>query len=450
MSPINNQNNQQFGFGQIAKGLNKRQQSVESFVGNGGAKKPAQTTNNTNKSVFSSYDNNKNKKIELSDMTTKQYMLSAQKLDTSKVSEALLKELNFDAKNIYTTKLNSQFKAFGYRADAMMLDPDTEVKAKLDEQANNLNNEVQKSFNIALTNAKSAVNDNTYKDLKANFDTASAEFMQRLKQDGICEDIADGISKLWNNDLINLTGNTADMVRQDLKKYSDGLAEYKKTNDKNKRAQIANKLKSMDIVNRVRDYADSQETGGFAVKATAVTGTILACPAAASIEGACLTLTAVNGVNSFTSQEGRENPLATGAEVLADGALTYTGAKFGKAIVKGLAKTSVVQGMGTAINENLAPTVAKYTNKVGGYILGNATQSFANAGAQTSIKTAGTIAYTNVETMTGGTATTATTNESIGSFTDKLFNKTGQKAFERSERHATYAAIGFVKNFIHK
>ena len=108
-------------------------------------------------------------------MTTKQYMLSTQKLDTSKVSEALLKELNFDAKNIYATKLNSQFKSFDYKADAMMLEPDTEVKAKLDEQANKLNNEVQKSFNIALTNAKSAVNDNTYKDLKANFDTASAE-----------------------------------------------------------------------------------------------------------------------------------------------------------------------------------------------------------------------------------------------------------------------------------
>lgn len=450
MPPIDNKSNQQFGFGQIAKGLEERKQTVEGFVGSGVSDKPAKAQQGNNKSVFSSYDNNKNKKIELSDMSAKQYMLSAQKLDTKGVSEALLKELNFDAKNAYANKLNSQFKSFAYRADAMVIDPDRDVKSKLDAQVKSLNDEVQKSFNIALTNVKSAVNDKTYSELKTDYDTATQEFMQRLKQDGICEDIADGISKLWNNDVINLTGNTADMVRKDLKKYSDGLANYKKTSDKSKRAQIAKELKSMDIVNRVRNYADSQETGGFAVKATVVTGTMLACPAAAGIEGACMTLTAVNGVNAFTSQQGRENPLATGAEVLADGALTYGGAKFGKAVVKGLVKTGMVQGLGTAVNEHLAPTVAKYTNKVGGYVLGNATQSFANAGAQTSVKTAGTLAYTNIEAMNGGAASNAGTGETVGSFTDKLFNKTGQKAFERSERHATYAAIGFVKNFIHK
>jgi len=63
--------------------------------------------------------------------------------------------------------------------------------------------------------------------MQKSYNAAATSFNGQMKKDGWAGDVADGISKLWNNNLWNLTGNTADMVRADLKQYRAQTADLK-------------------------------------------------------------------------------------------------------------------------------------------------------------------------------------------------------------------------------
>ena len=63
--------------------------------------------------------------------------------------------------------------------------------------------------------------------MQKSYNAAATSFNGQMKKDGWAGDVADGISKLWNNNLWNLTGNTADMVRADLKQYHAQMADLR-------------------------------------------------------------------------------------------------------------------------------------------------------------------------------------------------------------------------------
>ena len=126
---------------------------------------------------------------------------------------------------------------------------------------------------------------------------AEAAFNKQLKDDGWAEDVADGISKLWNNDLFGGgTGNTASQVRKEMQaekkrvlalqkaaKQSDSAfrtqfkkiygvdynqaavdAYNKNPNEANYKKAFGTKIESIE--QRVARYNQSQQTGGAAVK----------------------------------------------------------------------------------------------------------------------------------------------------------------------------------------
>ena len=63
--------------------------------------------------------------------------------------------------------------------------------------------------------------------MQKSYNTAVTSFNGQMQKDGWAGDVADGISKLWNNNLWNITGNTADMVRADLRQYHAQTADLK-------------------------------------------------------------------------------------------------------------------------------------------------------------------------------------------------------------------------------
>lgn len=139
---------------------------------------------------------------------------------------------------------------------------------------------------------------------------AEAAFNKQLKDDGWAEDLADGISKLWNNDLFGGgTGNTASQVRKEMQaekkrvlalqkaaKQSDSAfrtqfkkiygvdynqasvdAYNKNPNEANYKKAFGTKIES--IQQRVSRYNQSQKIGGAVVK----TGTKVAAGVAIGV-----------------------------------------------------------------------------------------------------------------------------------------------------------------------
>lgn len=116
--------------------------------------------------------------------------------------------------------------------------------------------------------------------------SARADFDKQLAKDGWAGDLADGISKLWNNKLgekmgIN-TGNTASQVRDYLKEYDKNMnalkkaaqkgdaefeAEFKKIYGKNFSKEALKEIQDA-VTKRIDDYNQSQQTGATAVKTT--------------------------------------------------------------------------------------------------------------------------------------------------------------------------------------
>ena len=65
--------------------------------------------------------------------------------------------------------------------------------------------------------------------MQKSYNAALTSFNGQMQKDGWAGDVADGISKLWNNNLWNATGNTADMVRADLKQYRAQTADLRES-----------------------------------------------------------------------------------------------------------------------------------------------------------------------------------------------------------------------------
>ncbi len=138
--------------------------------------------------------------------------------------------------------------------------------------------------------------------LETQLNSAKAAFNEQMKQDGWAGDVADGVSKIWNNDLFGGgTGNTASQVREEFKTYQKNLNDLKmaaKQGDgafKAKFKQIygieynqkaiadynmnpteANYEKAFgkknNIAQRVAKYNSSQQTGATVVKTGAELG----------------------------------------------------------------------------------------------------------------------------------------------------------------------------------
>lgn len=145
---------------------------------------------------------------------------------------------------------------------------------------------------------------------------AEAAFNEQMAQDGWAGDVADGVSKIWNNDYflggaLN-TGNTASQVRDEMRNYREGIktlrnsksqAEFNSNFQKlydvpyNENAVAdyvqnpteANYKKAFgtknDIGTRVAKYNESQQTCAAVVKTTAKVGAGIAIGAATVATG---------------------------------------------------------------------------------------------------------------------------------------------------------------------
>ena len=168
-----------------------------------------------------------------------------------------------------------------------------------------------------LRTDKEAAKTQTFDILDDQLANAEAAFNEQMAQDGWAGDVADGVSKVWNNDyfmggLLN-TGNTASQVRDDMKKYKNDLAELKSL--KNNPAKFNAKFQQIygvpynenavadyvqnpttanykkafgtknDIGARVAKYNESQQTGAAVVKTTAKVGAGIAIGAATVATG---------------------------------------------------------------------------------------------------------------------------------------------------------------------
>ena len=61
------------------------------------------------------------------------------------------------------------------------------------------------------------------------YNSAKSSFEKRLKKDGWAGDVADGISAIWNNDIVEITGNRAEYVQRDLDAYKRQIEKLKKS-----------------------------------------------------------------------------------------------------------------------------------------------------------------------------------------------------------------------------
>jgi len=112
-----------------------------------------------------------------------------------------------------------------------------------------------------------------YKALMKSYDNAVKAFEEQNKKDGWAAKAADAIAHLWNNDMVELTGNTSSMVRRDLNAYKEKMSQLKAALDKDDMPtfkRLYDELQKSDIGKRIAKYNKSQDDGATAVKATAI------------------------------------------------------------------------------------------------------------------------------------------------------------------------------------
>ncbi len=251
--------------------------------------------------------------------------------------------------------------------------------------------------------------------LDAQLAAAKENFNEQMKQDGWAGDFADGVSKIWNNDLFGGgTGNTADQVRQDFKTYQNNINQLKaaaKQGDgafKAKFKQIygvdynqksiadynmnpteANYRKAFGTKNnigeRVAKYNASQQLGSTVVKTgveMTVAGTAIAAADALEVVtfGASTPVSmAITGAATFASDvlvEGSDRVNITGEYRDADGNIVKTDGAFKEgtdagAILEDASKDALIAGatLGVGKFANSAYKVGKAayaTSKVAG------------------------------------------------------------------------------------
>lgn len=218
--------------------------------------------------------------------------------------------------------------------------------------------------------------------LKNDINTAQKLFDEQMSKDGWAADTADFVSKAWG--WAQEHANNADAVRKDFAQYRTKLSEAEtalQKGDSTKVQQLINELKSMNIVNRVAVYNQSQDDGAAAVKTTVVVaastaaavatggssllvqGAVVGTAAAATRFAAETTDLASNGIDGDVSEnletiatqslvEGGEAAVAT---IVLGGAFKY---------LKGTPKvteTGLIRTTGTTAETGLVRTGANTT-----------------------------------------------------------------------------------------
>lgn len=283
------------------------------------------------------------------------------------------------------------------------------------------NEHVQKSNNAdVMKGDKKTAAEATVNMLMSQLDSAQASFDAQMNRDGWAGDVADGVSKIWNNDLFmdEGEGNTASRVRSDLSKQRQVLSELKQAAQKGDMATFektfkkkfgvafnqqaianyymnpskANYVKafgnSQTITDRVSKYNQSQETGATVVKtatevtagiAIGVTASAVTCGAAAMFAAGIGTAAAdilVESTDRLSSNDGLKDGEFT--DIAIDGAIdggitiaTMGAAKVGKAVYK--------VGKAVMATEKVVESGAKVASGMEKVAVKGATSAAANA-----------------------------------------------------------------------
>ena len=217
--------------------------------------------------------------------------------------------------------------------------------------------EAEEAAKAAEEAAKAA--EEEYQQLSAELNDAQKSFDDQKKKDGWAAKTADKIAHLWNNDLIELTGNTSSMVQRDLDAYNEKLSQLKEaldSGDMDKFNKLRDELKSNNVGERVAGYNDSQDKGASTVKTAAVV--------AASTVAAVAT-----GGSSLIVQAGVAGTVAAtarfGAEV-SDLATNDVDGDINSESLTQIGKQAAVEGVVAAATAGVAKGIGNYLSKGAG------------------------------------------------------------------------------------
>ena len=361
-------------------------------------------------------------------------------------------------------------------------------------------NKILKKEYVARSDKSDAIRKNsktaqqaTVEMLDSQLAAAKENFNEQMKQDGWAGDFADGVSKIWNNDLFGGgTGNTADQVRQDFKTYQNNINQLKaaaKQGDgafKAKFKQIygidynqkaiaaynmnpteANYRKAFGTKNnigeRVAKYNASQQLGSTVVKTgveVAVAGSAIAAADALEVVtfGASTPVSmAITGAATFASDvvvEGSDRLNITGEYRDADGNIVKTDGAFKEgtdagAILEDAGKDALIAGatfgLGKFANSAYKVGKAAYaTSKVASKAATVGEKAVATvAKAETGVSKVATTA-TKVETGVARATTTATHAETGVARTTTAATKT-ETGIARTTTTATHTETGVAR-----
>ena len=259
-------------------------------------------------------------------------------------------------------------------------------------------------------------------EITAMKDNANKAFQEQMSKDGIFEDIADGVSKIWNNDLFGGgTGNTAAYVRKDFEDIDKGTKNMKKlltegdmegfksafeetyhhkynqqaiddfmntpkeqrTPEQFKAAFGESRIANME--ERVANYNDSQDTGGTVVK----TGVVAAATTVTGGAGGVIIASGVTALDKATAGVGQEDAnIENMAGKMLDNVKNFSAADYGEIAVDGAlgAAGKAIEGfkMGSKVAKAVmgqAPVngvVGKVAHKIGSKVVSTAADEVAS------------------------------------------------------------------------
>ena len=117
-------------------------------------KKTSQEVQQENSVFYSSYDDNKNKNIELNDKTTKNYIDNGCSVQEDKtLADNVKSKIKTSITDLYK-KVSSGFKGFSYDASKSIETSNQEVKSNLDSQLQTFNAQVKSDYDKIIAEAK--------------------------------------------------------------------------------------------------------------------------------------------------------------------------------------------------------------------------------------------------------------------------------------------------------
>lgn len=279
--------------------------------------------------------------------------------------------------------------------------------------------------------------------LKSAYQNAQSSFDAQMDKDGWAADVADGVSHLWNNSFINLTGNTASQVSAELDEYKQKLSDmedaYKK-GDIETFNKLQQELSSKNITDRVAKYNQSQDDGAAAVKTTAV----VAASAAAAVATGGTSLVATAAVAGASTAAARmavevsdlasnniDGDVSANLDNIAEQALVEgTVAALTAGTMKGVGDKILAKGVGVAtsrtantVTETGLSVVKNGADDTAGALVKAGTKSLDKTGGGI-VKSAGNAsASSGGKTAANATASAASQNTSVLSTVNNLCSK---------------------------